>query len=130
MKILSSRECALLLLRLLQSKDEERRKSGRRDLTRARISFLTLRKLWLRPNVHNPQFIEDVNTFLFAAGWALFLAGETCGVIRVEAVESWVRVSWNRIEDEIEAVKDGKFDFHRLEPLLTTGERAPNENEQ
>ena len=103
MHIPSNRECALLLLRMLQSKDKERISDGKTELTRARLSFLTLRKLWSRPSI-NPLFLEEVNTFLFQSGWALFLAGDTYAVVRIEAVESWVRVSWKRIASEVDAV--------------------------
>jgi hypothetical protein len=108
-----ARECALLLLRLIQAKESE---SGR-PLSRFRVAEISLRRIWGRSRI-TPEFVEDVSEWLLRAGRVLFFAGGSYGVILVSAVESWSRLSSKRIAPEIEQVLAGAYDFSGLEELL------------
>src|SRR4051812_44077357 len=96
------RECALLLLRVIESRDLERG----RPTTRARLSELTLKRLWSCPRL-TADFIAGVERWLLPAGWALLFAGSTYAVIKVAAVENWPRLAFKRVEEELEAVAAG-----------------------
>jgi hypothetical protein len=117
MSIPDCRECALLVLRLIESKEEERQLQGKKQLTRARISLLTLQNLWMRPHF-SVEFLDEVNNWLFRAGWTLFFAGKTYAIVRVEAAESWVRISYKRIREEVNSVAAGTYNFEGLKRLL------------
>ena len=94
----TARECALLLLHLIATKDEE---LGR-EVTRLRVAEITLRRLWGRARL-SPELIEEVSDWLLGAGVALFFAGSTYAVIRTTVVESWTRASSKRIKSDSEA---------------------------
>src|SRR5688500_6880298 len=53
------RECALLLLRLMAVKEEERG----REVTRLRVAEISLRRLWGRRRI-SPEFAEEVAEWL------------------------------------------------------------------
>jgi hypothetical protein len=108
------KECALLLLRLIQTKEEE---SGR-PLSRFRVAEITLKRMWGRHRL-TPEFITDVNEWLLRAGRTLFYAGGSYGVILVSAVESWSRLTSKRIAPEIEKALGGTYEFLALEELLS-----------
>jgi hypothetical protein len=110
----NAKECALLLLLLIKDKEDE---IGR-PLSRFRVAELTLRRIWGRRRI-TPELVEDVNEWLDRADRVLFLAGDSYGVIRTSAVESWVRISSKRIQAQTEAVLAGAFDFSPLERLLS-----------
>ena len=118
-----ARECALLLLRLLQSKEAE---SGR-ALSRFRVAEISLRRIWGRHRI-TPEFVDDVNEWLLRAGRTLFFAGNSYGVITTNAVENWSRLSSKRIAQEIEQALAGAYDFAALEQLLTTKEEGVDED--
>jgi hypothetical protein len=112
----SARQCALLILRLMQAREEE----VHREVSRARISQNTLRRLCGRSQLGNDLLLE-VQEFLLASGWALFCVGPThYAIVKLKAVEGWGRISSNRINDDLTAVSRGrgKEIFDRLEPLL------------
>ncbi len=48
----------------------------------------------------------------------LFFAGSTYAMIKVTSAEGWARLTSKRIEDELEKVSHGKFDFAALRHLL------------
>jgi hypothetical protein len=110
----NSKECALLLLRLIQTKEEE---SGR-PLSRFRVSEITLKRMWGRHRL-TPDFITDVNEWVLRAGRTLFYAGGSYGVILVSAVESWTRLVSKRMASEIEKAHAGTYEFSALEELLS-----------
>ena len=87
----TAHECALLVLRLLQAKIDE----AGRSVTRARLSELTLRKLWVRSRVTD-DLLHDVQEILIHGGWALFWAGASFAVMKLDVVEGWGRISWKR----------------------------------
>ena len=66
----SARECALLVLRLLQVREDE----VGREVSRARISQTTLRSLCGRSQITNDLLLET-QEFLLVAGWCLFCVG-------------------------------------------------------
>jgi hypothetical protein len=111
-----AKECALLLLRLIQAKEED---SGR-PLSRFRVAEISLTRMWGRHRI-TPEFIEDVNEWLLRAGRVLFYAGSSYGVILVSAVESWSRLSSKRIALETDRALAGDYDFSALEELLNAG---------
>src|SRR6185437_1235547 len=112
------REAALLLLHALKAKGDQRGK----PLTRARLSRLTLGRLWNREQL-NEAWIRDVNEWLLSAGWLLINAEATYGVIQTSVIESWPRVASKHIED-LDQVGRGNFDFSTLEPLLQAAPRT------
>jgi hypothetical protein len=124
----SARECALLVLRLLQAREEELKD---RELSRARISPSTLRTLCGRSQISN-DLLLGIQEFLLVGGWCLFCAGPThFGLIRRSAVEGWARISSGRIRNELTDVSRGQYDFGQLEPLLMpqVSEDADQESE-
>jgi hypothetical protein len=100
-------ECAILLLLLVQSKDR----------TRARLAEITLKRLWKRRRLGD-EFLREVQEWLFRAGWALFYAGTTFGLVKTKAVEGWPRVTSKELAADLTEVARGKFDFSRYYHLL------------
>ena len=74
----TARECAMLLLQLVEAKHTQTGK----DVTRTRLSEATLRKLWCRSRL-TTEFVHKVQEWLFMAGWVLFFAGTTYAMINV-----------------------------------------------
>ena len=109
----SSRECAMLLLHLIEAKESEAGK----EVSRAGISEATLRRLWCRSRI-TTEFVHEVQEWLFIAGWVLFFAGSTYAVIKREVVDAWLRISAKRLDPDIRQVRRGRFDFDELEDLL------------
>ena len=99
-------ECAILLLLLV---GQER--------TRARLAEITLKRLWNRRRLRD-DFLREVEQWLFRAGWALFYAGTTFGLVKTKAVEGWPRVTSKDLRAELEKVGRGQFDFRRYYGLL------------
>jgi hypothetical protein len=60
----------------------------------------------------------QVEDWLLEAGWALFFAGSTYAMIKIASVEGWARLTSKQIEDELETVSGGRFDFETLRHLL------------
>jgi hypothetical protein len=112
------REAALLVLHVLRTKQLE---TGR-EVTRARLTEITLRRLWGRTRISNELLLE-VQEYLLQAGWVLFWGGSSYAVIQLSAVEGWARISSKRISEDLAKVSRGKFDFELLEPLLSLGLR-------
>jgi hypothetical protein len=107
------RECAILLLLLVQTRNAEAGK----DLTRVRLAEITLKRLWGRHRLHD-DFLREVEDWLFRAGWALFYAGTTFAAVKTTAVEGWPRLSSKRLSDELAQVAQGQFDFDQHHGLL------------
>jgi hypothetical protein len=126
----TARECALLILRLIQAKEDE---SGR-TVTRARLTEATLRHLWVRSRVTD-DLLGAVQEILLHGGWALFWAGTSYAIIKLNVVSGWGRIaSKPRLELELQQVKRGKYDrFGELEKVLLgggdTAERDDESNE-
>jgi hypothetical protein len=121
--MLDAKGSALLLLRLIESKETE---SGR-TLSRFRVAEISLRRIWGRQRI-TPEFVGDVNEWLARAGRTLFFAGNSYAVILTSAVDSWSRLSSKRIAREIEEALAGAYDFAALEQLLTTKEEGVDED--
>jgi hypothetical protein len=108
------RECAMLILRLLEARGQE----VEGEVSRARISQVTVRRMCGRGQL-TTDFIHDLQNILLAAGWCMFCVGPThYAVIKVKSVEGWSRISSKRISDELTRVSRGQFDFRQVEHLL------------
>jgi hypothetical protein len=107
------REAAMLLLRAIEERGERRGK----PMTRARLSRVTLKRLWNREQL-TEQWLDEVNEWLLSAGWTLVSAGRTFGAVKTDIVENWPRIASKYLADVIDDVKRGSFDFSRLEHLL------------
>jgi hypothetical protein len=117
-------QCSLLVLRLRKSRDEEKEEKAKvmdkeeKGMTRFRVSETTLKRICGRPRL-DPEFLTEMQDWLLRAGWVMFFAGSSFGVIKLEAVESWTRLGSKRIADELDDVAKGDFDFA---PLLQLAE--------
>ena len=107
------RECAILLLLLVQTKNAERGK----DLTRVRLAEITLKRLWGRHRLPD-DFLREVEDWLFSAGWTLFYADTTFAAVKTTAVKGWPRLSSKRLSAELVQVTQGRFDFDQHHTLL------------
>jgi hypothetical protein len=113
LRVVNSRQAALLLLRVFQLRNETRDK----PLTRAKLTGAMLKTLWKRPRLA-PEFLQGVADWLLIAGWVFFYAGPTYAAVRVGAVKNWPRVSTTKIKPELKKVAEGNYYFDEREPLL------------
>jgi hypothetical protein len=113
-------QAAILLLLLVFSREKQANegKTQPTTISRFRVSEGTLKRVWLRTRISS-GFVEEVQERLLLAGWALIYAGATYAMIKVTAVEGWIRLSSRRIAPELEAVKNGTFEFASHRHLLT-----------
>ncbi len=111
----TGRETALLIMRVVEMRTEDREKRGRKPLTRAQLTIPTLKRLSTRDRLSS-EFIQEVSDWLLPAGWVLFDAGRFFGLVRTSAVENWPRLSSQKID--LKSVKEGRFPFHGHEHLL------------
>jgi hypothetical protein len=116
----TAREAATLLLYAIEERGERRGKS----LTRARLSRLTLTKLWNRQQL-DESWTRDVNEWLLSAGWVLIATGATYAVVKSEVINNWPRVASKHIDDVLEQVGRGSFEFSTLERLLQAARAQP-----
>jgi hypothetical protein len=108
---------------------QAREQEVNREVSRARISQNTIRKLCGRSQIANDLLLE-IQEYLLAAGWSLFCLGPTYyALIKVKNVEGWGRISSKRIADELKAVSLGRYDFEQLEPLLIREEPSASDDE-
>ncbi|MCG2628826.1 hypothetical protein L6654_19505 [Bradyrhizobium sp. WYCCWR 13023] len=105
-------ECAILLLLLARSGGNEAK-----EITRFRLSEITLKRLWLRTRI-TEDLLRDVQEWLARAGWAIFYAGGVYAMVRVDVVENWVRLSSKRLAGELAKVETGNFDFEKFAHLI------------
>jgi hypothetical protein len=114
-------QAAMLLLMLVASREKEasKGKPHLKKITRFRVSEATLKRVWVRTRISS-GFLEEVQEWLLAAGWALIFGGTTYAMLKVTAVEGWTRLASKRIAAELESVKKGKFDFASQQHLLTS----------
>lgn len=121
-ELADERKCSLTILRLLQAREQE----TLREVTRARVSQATLRRLCGRSQIP-PEFLVGIQEYLLGAGWALFcVSASYYALIQVSKVEGWGRISSKRIAHELHDIARGKYDFAPLEPLLL----ATQQNEE
>jgi hypothetical protein len=109
------RQCAMLIIHLLATKQEE--VPGNREVTRARLSEITLQRLFMRRRI-GPEFLAEVQEWLFRVGWVLFFAGTTYAVVKMKVIDGWGRISSKRIKADLDDVGTGEFDYDTLEHLL------------
>ena len=115
----TSQQSALLIALLIDAREKElESKGGRRRISRARISQNTIRKLCRRAHLPD-SFLQDLQLQLLAAGWALFCASPShFGVVKVESVQGWGRISSKRIARHLDQVARGSFPWKEYEHLL------------
>ena len=99
LRLVTSREAALLLLRLFELREAKRDK----PMTRAKLTVAMLKTLWKRPRLA-PEFLQEVADWLLIAGWVFFYAGPTYAAVRVSAVKNWPRVSSKSIASELKQI--------------------------
>lgn len=121
----TAREAALLVLHLLGQRERE----AEREITRARLSDPTIRRLCGRTRLTN-DFLFEIQEILLQAGWALFWAGSSYAVIKVSAVEGWARIASKWIRDDLQKVRRGRYDFDELENLLLTQDASSKDGEE
>jgi len=118
------RQCAMLIVHLLAARQQEVR--GNREVTRARLSEITLQRLFKRRRI-SPEFLAEVQEWLFRIGWILFFAGTTYAVVKMTVVDGWAQISSKRIQVDLEKAGRGEFDYDSLEPLLLGSELEPDD---
>ena len=106
-------EAAMLLLRAIQERGDRLGK----PLTRARLSGVTLKRLWNRERLTEP-WLNEVNEWLLSGGWTLVFAGTTYGAVKTDVVENWPRIASKYLDPVIDQVKEGSFNFSQLEHLM------------
>ena len=121
----SERECALLLLELIRSKEQEMGK----EMTRLRIAEISLRRLWVRRRI-TPELVEGVSGWLSGAGITLFDAGTTYAVVRTDVVEGWPRIASKRLNTTLLDVGKGTFDFSTLQHLLAAPRQEDSDDQE
>jgi len=114
------RQAALILLRALQERGERRQK----PLTRARLSQVTMKRLWNREQLTR-EWLDKVNEWLLSAGWTLVHTGSTFGVVKTDVIYNWPRVASKHVASEVEEMMVDQSKFAQLEPLLIPSEPAP-----
>ena len=112
-------QCCLLVRRLVESWNEDRKTKA----TRFRISELTLKRVCCRPRL-DAAFLLELQDYLLRAGWALFYAGRSYALIKLDSVEAWPRPGSKRIRTDLESVVKGEFDFSRLISLFEPAEQS------
>jgi hypothetical protein len=116
-RLLNAQECAILLLRLIEMRNQESP-----GVSRVRLSELTLRRLWGRDRIGR-EFLEEIQEWLSRGGWSLFYARTTYAAVRTSAVLSWARLSSKRMAEDLNQIRDGNFDFDRHVHLIV-GEQS------
>jgi hypothetical protein len=115
----------MLIAHLLATRQQE--VGGKREVTRARLSEITLQRLFKRRRI-SPELLAEVQEWLFRIGWVLFFAGTTYAVVKMTVVDGWGRISSKRIRSDLEKVGRGEFDYDSLEHLLI-GPESSDERE-
>jgi len=115
------RECALLLLHVMDTKEKE---SGR-PVTRFRLSEMSMRRLCLRAQI-SADFTAEVANWLSRAGVTLCFVGPAYIVLRTEVLDSWLRITTKRLSSDLRRVSEGEFNFSELERLMI----IPEKNEE
>jgi hypothetical protein len=121
----TARECALLLLRLIEVKEKERQ----REVSRLRIAEISLKRLWGRRRI-SLEFAEEVAEWLSGADLTLFFAGTTYAVVKTSVVESWPRTTSRRLSVDLLEVARGAYDFSKLERLMPAPSQGEGEDEE
>jgi hypothetical protein len=117
-RFLDPQECALVLLRLLELRNEDSP-----GVSRVRLSELTLRRMWGRDRIGR-EFLEEVQEWTSRGGWSLFYAGTTYAAVRTRAVLSWTRLSSKRMADDLRRIAEGTFEFGEHLHLLANEQHS------
>jgi hypothetical protein len=124
-----ARQCALLLLRVIELRNETREAQGLKPMTRAKLTAPMLRALWNRPRL-SPEFLQEVAEWLLFADWVLFLAGPVYGAVQVSAVLNWPRVSTIQVRADLTRIAEGRYSFAALEHLFWNPNEEMNEDDK
>jgi hypothetical protein len=119
-------ETTLLLLSLVASREKQLKdkQTGKEiAVSRFRMSETTFKRLANRKRIPT-EFLLEVQEWLFEAGWSLFFTGSTYAMIKSDTVDGWVRLGSTRIADQLEAVRQGTFDYNSLSHLISPSESA------
>ena len=111
--------CCLLLLHVVEKRDEERKT----DATRLRLSELTLKRVCCRPRLDS-GFLAELQDWMLRAGWVLFYADRSYAAIKLDVVEAWPRLGSKRIKADLDSVARGEFDFGSLNGLFKPPEQG------
>jgi hypothetical protein len=121
----TAREGAMLILHLVDTKSAE---PSSKEITRCRISEMTMRRFFRRKLI-SPEFLMEVQNWLFRAGWVLFFAGDSYALVKLRVVNGWIRIGSKRLAEDLRDAERGSFNFEKLEPLLLGDDDADNEEE-
>jgi hypothetical protein len=122
----TAREGAMLILHLLGTKSAE---PSSKEVTRCRISEMTMRRLFRRKHI-SQEFLIRVQNWLFRAGWVLFFAGDSYAVVKLSVVNGWIRIGSKRVAEDLRQAERGSFDYKDLEPLLLADEDEEADSEK
>jgi hypothetical protein len=119
----TAHETALLVLSLVASRANHLKEKQTGAVSRFRMSETTFKRLANRKRIPT-EFLEEVQEWLFEVGWSLFFTGSTYAMIKSDTVDGWVRLGSKRIAGQLEAVRQGTFDFDSLSHLISPSESA------
>jgi hypothetical protein len=114
--LLTARETGLACILIAEKKAAERG----RPVKYLRVSRGTLQKLSNRAPLSD-DFLDEVGSWLWLAGWILFKAGTGFGLANRQAVENWPRTSSKLLGDDLAKMKSGAYEF-REEKLFGANE--------
>ena len=115
----------MLILHLVDTKSAE---PSSKEITRCRISEMTMRRLFRRKHISR-GFLMKVQNWLFRAGWVLFFAGDSYALVKLKVVNGWIRIGSKRLAEDLRDAERGSFNFEMLEPLLLGDDDADSEEE-
>jgi hypothetical protein len=75
-----------------------------------RVSRGTLQQLSNRAPLSD-DFLDEVRSWLWLAGWILFKAGTGFGLANRQAVENWPRTSSKLLGNDLAKMKSGTYEF-------------------
>jgi hypothetical protein len=104
--LLTPQQTCLAVLKMIEARDKERG----RPTNYLRISRRTLRDLSNRFPLTD-DFVRELQSWLWKAGWVLFDAGSIFGIAKAEAVENWPRSTSALIASDLAKMKAGSYDF-------------------
>ena len=122
---ITAREGAMLILHLMKEKSTE---PSPKEITRCRLSEITMRRLFRRKHI-SPVFLMNVQNWLFRAGWVLFFAGDSYALVKPSVVNGWIRIGSKRVAKDLREAERGTFNFDNLEPFLLGDEDADSEED-
>jgi hypothetical protein len=127
MKEISASQAALLLRLALERKRESQDERNVR-FSRARLTRLTLKRLWKKKELKS-SFLDEVAAELLKQGWIFFGADDFYAVVQIRMVRNWTKVSSKVVAGELERFSKGSLDFKKLERKLEVVEEDNNDDD-